>query len=214
MSPAERRFLLQQVRLYRLMIAPAAARLLRVPTGTAHERLEELVRLGALHRHLEGRALYYTVSPRPLLRGEIREAFAVLWFAVMGKPARELLFEREKERLAQGERGLADVLRLYPAYLEDDTLSVIVVPPGASNDSPLDLGRVLASLQRLVRRRAFKPLLTYAERSPLRLVVLVPDEATDELSVWLRLHPLVGEGEHGGIALSSVAEPLRLLRGT
>lgn len=196
------------------MIAPAAARLLHVPTGSAHERLEELVRLGALHRHLEGRARYYTDSPKPLLRNEIREAFGVLWSTVMGRPPRALLSEREKGRLAREERELADVLGLYPAFLEDDTLSVIVVPPGPSDDLPIDLGRVLASLQRLVRRRAFKPLLSYAERSPLRLVVLVPDEATDELALWLRLHPLVGEGEHGGIALSSVAEPLRLLRGT
>jgi hypothetical protein len=188
--------LLAQVRLYRLTTVRVVARNFFGGSDVAATRaLEALCARHELARHEASGGVYYTVDRVSLEAAALAEAWAVLWFCRMTRPAKPLLSPREFRALVAGMREAGVELprdpRVVRAYRTRGCLHLLRVQPLRFDARADVVARALVLLQDVVASEGFAPWWTWARHDLLRLVYLVRDAAPgEELARWTTRHPL------------------------
>lgn len=154
--------------------------------------LEALVKDRVLHRH----DAIYSRRPLPYRPRDRWRLLAILSYCCLGNHARPRI---EHARLAEAfgaslqSRGLPP-LADKPCILDrHGRLARLMVEPYTDEPSGLDLGQVLAALQRTTRHRSFEFWSHAALTGEFALLVLCRSRGrADELARWLSRAPLVG----------------------
>lgn len=197
---------LDHVRLYGLTTVAATARL---ATGgdrsAATKLLDTLVRSGALHRH---RSCYTTNPESPKPRDRWRD-LSVLSYCCLGNHEKPRITQ---ERLAEALTNLAERLGVRPPTEKpcildrQDRLARLWVEPYSIDQDGLELGAVLAALQRAASHPSFELWSYLALSGQFSLLILCRNrQRAEELGRWLVRVPLVGRAgtEHVEIATST-----------
>jgi hypothetical protein len=184
--------LFEHIDLYGLTTVTAAARI--VCDGdrrAATAELETLVRRGDLFRYDK---VYTRTSKPPKARDRWRD-LAILSYCCLSNHLRPRIRKLQLEAALQGPAGK---LGLRPPagkaciFDRDDKLARIWVEPFAKNAAGMPLNKLLASLQRTTRGRAFQLWAYLALSGEFTLLVLCRNrERADELARWLERAPLV-----------------------
>ncbi len=194
MTEAEaHRVIFDQVSLYGLTNVPAAARVAcDNDRRQATWMLEDLVRSSELFRY----GTVYTTSPeRPKARDRWR-SLSVLSYCCLGNHPRPRV---PQERLADALQSISNRLGVRPPvekpciFDRDNKLVRLWVEPHTDDPAGLDLGDLLAALQRATRDKSFVLWSYLALSGEFAMQVLCRSRArADELGLWLDRAPLVG----------------------
>lgn len=182
------------VRSFGLTVPRVVVRVFNVPFPAARAELEALRVAKRVHRYFVDGAPYYSTVPRPFSPADLRERFAVLWFACMGEHPRPLVPHERIEALLAEPAALLGVKKLLstPVYGRPP-LSLIRLCPLPPPGKEVDLARAMAGLERFVNSAPFLPWLWAARDEQFVLTYLISDAAQRrEFTAWLTAHPLVG----------------------